>query len=477
MKRAEGQGRPRILVVAYNFPPIGAIGTMRTLRLVRHLHQAGWEVEVLTSDPRGYRAGTPVDEGLCARVPSEVKVVRAEAWRWIDGPSPPAPAQPFSDPASDQLRRREDQTSPWRRVRRILGAARALPDRDVSWLPPSVIAALRRCARPHVLYSSAPPWTGQLTALALARAWGCPWVADFRDPWARAPWREDRPAFVTRALARLERRVVARADAVVFAPPGVRAEFAQHYGERAAERFFAIPNGCDTSEFDGLVARPDADCFVLLHAGSLYGGRRDPGPLFRAIGRAIERGALDRGRFRLRMLGVDSPGTIAASVEQYRLQGVVELRARVPRRESLQQMVSAGALLLLHPGRDALPGKLHEYLAAQRPILALVDDPLLVRLAVESGVGITANPADEADIERALLECVAVARRGGAFSAPREFYDGAVHARSMEEVLLSVLGETRPGLAGYVPPGSSAQRADASGNAGAGPVAGVSRIR
>jgi hypothetical protein len=57
------------LVVAYDFPPHAAIGTMRTLRLVQRLAEDGWDVKVLTSDPRSYKAGTPVDEGLLARVP------------------------------------------------------------------------------------------------------------------------------------------------------------------------------------------------------------------------------------------------------------------------------------------------------------------------------------------------------------------------------------------------------------------------
>ena len=84
---APARRRPRVLVVTYNFPPHAAIGTMRTLRQVRHLAETGWEVEVLASDPRTFRPVTPVDEALLARVPSSVRVVRAGAWRWMDGPT------------------------------------------------------------------------------------------------------------------------------------------------------------------------------------------------------------------------------------------------------------------------------------------------------------------------------------------------------------------------------------------------------
>src|SRR4029078_1137106 len=64
-------------------------------------------------------------------------------------------------------------------------AALAIPDQESAWLLPAVSTGLRLFARwrPDVIYSTAPPWTGQLVARALALACRRPWVADFRDPW------------------------------------------------------------------------------------------------------------------------------------------------------------------------------------------------------------------------------------------------------------------------------------------------------
>lgn len=441
------------LVIAYGFPPNGSIGTMRTLRLVRHLASTGWRVTVLTAEPRDYRPTTPVDPALLERVPAGVKVVRARVIRWFSvleswlrglgrsgarpaaqGPSPAASAGADREPGSSTARQAPSLP---RRVARTIDALLSVPDQESGWLLPGVAVGLRLLLagpRVDVIYSSSPPWTGTVTALLVATLGRKPWVADFRDPWSRAPWREDRPPLVVRILAFLERRAVMRADAVTFAPPGVHREFAQFYGPDIAARFQAVPNGCDVSEFADLVATPDPDRFVLLHAGSLYGGRRDPNPLLRAIARALEKGALDRTRFRLRMLGVDAPGAVQALCADYGLSDVVEVLPRVPRRESLQQMVSASALLLIQPGEGALPGKLQEYFAAGRPVLGLVDDPLLVSMLNESGVGIPA-PANDAElIEAALSMCVSLAA-GGVQRPPRRLYDGAVQAEGMEALL------------------------------------------
>lgn len=462
MSGAAAKAHPRVLVVAYDFPPHAAIGTMRTLRLVRYLAGEGWDVEVLTGDPKTYRAVTPVDRALLERVPASVKVVRGPAWRWLDGPQrtrtstphqgEPAPALETKDATKDATSARQSATAaasasaaprpvgrgPIRRLRRVLDAARAIPDRESSWLPPAVIAGLRHCTRPDLVYSSAPPWSGQLVALALTRAWGCPWVADFRDPWSRAPWREDRPPFVSRAAAWLERRVVARADRIVFVTEGNRDDFAAHYGAEAARRFHVVANGCDVSEFEGLTPAPEAGRQVVLHAGSLYGGRRDPRPLFVALARAAGRQAIRPEQVCVRFLGVDGPAKVTALARECGVEHMVETAPRVGRRESLQQMVSAAVLLLIQPGHAvSVPGKLYEYFAAGRPVLAMTDSPELTSIVRASGVGVPAHPEDEAAVEAALLQCLDMARRGTA-PAPRAMYDGAAQVRATADILIDV---------------------------------------
>lgn len=439
---------PHVLVVAYNFPPHAAIGTMRTLRLVRYLAERGWSIEVLTSDPRTFRASTPVDDALLSRVPPQVRVVRAASWRWLDGRTTASPGGATGDTGprvGTPSGTAQDRRSSFARLRRTLGAARAIPDRENAWLAPSVLAGLRKCRRPDVLYSSAPPWTGQLTALALSHRWGCPWVADFRDPWARAPWREDRPPFAARAAARLERRVIGRANAVVFTTQGNRDEFAGYYGPAAAARFAIVPNGCDVTEFDGLTPAPDEGKFVLLHPGSLYGGKRDPAPLFSAIASAVARGALDRERFRVRFLGPDAPEHVAALGRAHGLDRMLEIPPRVGRRESLQQMISASALLIIQPGHGvSVPGKLYEYLAARRPVLAMTDDDEIVNLVQCSGTGVATDPRDAVQIETALLAVVRMAEQRAFTPAPRALYDGYVQAAAVTRVFERVMNGTLP---------------------------------
>lgn len=431
-----------VLVIAYDFPPHGAIGTQRTLRLVRHLAAEGWRITVLTGSPTTYLPSTPIDEGLLAQVPPEVTVLRAKAWRPL---TPTMAVRPASD--TPEARRAEappprQRVGPLRRAARLVDAAFGIPDKENGWILPGVLLAawqLRGVDRPDVVFSSAPPWSGQVLARAIRALMRLPWVADFRDPWARAPWRDDRARFVMRAAQHLEHWVVRGADRIIFVSDANCRDFRHYYGQQADRRFSVVPNGCDTDEFVAVTPRPRPSAFVLLHAGSLYGGR-NPLPLMRAIAKGIESGQLDGDVFRFRQVGPlgAATGDIVRERERLGLTSVMEIVPRVPRRESLVEIVSADALLILQPGTTlAVPGKLYEYFAAGRPVFAVTEEGETADLVRRSGVGVVCGPTDEANMLEGLVSVVRLARSRPAPPA-RETYDGRIQAAAVANLLREV---------------------------------------
>ena len=438
----------RTLVVAYDFPPHAAIGTQRTLRFVRHIEAEGWPVAVLTGDPSRYRKGTPVDEALLQRVPAGVNVVRTTVLRpfdaltgWLrpasaaksssNGPSAPARREPAPAPRASGLRS----------IKEWIDVLSTIPDAEVGWLLPTVMRGVRvaRQWRPEVIYSSAPPWTGHLVAGAIAAITKKPWVADFRDPWARAPWRSARAhPFANKAAARLERWAVERAAAILFTTDAVREEFAQRYGAAIAAKFSVVPNGCDASMFDGIPHETPAN-FVLLHAGSLYGGR-DPRPVFRALASAIASGRIDRDRFRLQLLGIvaGAAADLERGAKEAGVADVVELLPRTDHRGSLAAMRKASALLLLQQGTTmSVPAKLYEYMAAGKRIFAICDEGETASLVRASGAGAVAAATDPRALEDALVAFVN-AHDSAQPSIDRALFDGAVGAAKIRSIVEAV---------------------------------------
>ena len=449
MKRREF----RALLVACNFPPDASVGTMRTLRLARHLSASEWHASVVTVAPRGFRPGTVVDPALLDDVPTDVVVLRATPLRPFErlvAALKPIRGRTSQGPGGTPAFTVSPTTQPsrWRSLRRAFSAALEIPDREASWLIPAIWKGWRHAAESQidVVYSSGPPFSAHLAGAAIARLLRVPWVADFRDPWARAPWREDRFAFERKAWAVLEGFVVRRADAVVFVTETNRRDFAREHGSAAA-RFSVVPNGCDLRDFEGLRRRSATNDlrFVLLHAGSLYGAR-NPAPLIRALGSAIAKGLIDASTFRLRFIGrVGALGVDLRSLaRELGLEEVVEFAKHMPRRDSLQEMMDASALLIVQPITTvSIPAKLYEYMAAGRPVLALAEPGgETAELVTRAAAGVVAPADDESAIEEALVSVMALVRGGFTPVAPREF-DGNVRAMELRTVLADVVDEAR----------------------------------
>ena len=128
-----------------------------------------------------------------------------------------------------------------------------------------------------------------------------------------------------------------------------------------------IANGCDFDDFAGLEYRPSPR-FRITHTGSFF-GKRDPRPFLTALADSgLDAVARFVGDFR------PADREWAAGLG---LGDRLELVDYVTRRRSLELQRDSEALLLLIPeaggrGRGVLSGKVFEYLAAERPILAVV---------------------------------------------------------------------------------------------------------
>lgn len=283
--------------------------------------------------------------------------------------------------------------------------------------------------RADVIVSSAPPFTCHLVAAEIARRSGHPWVADFRDPWSRAPWGiEWRNKGWTGAVhRRLERFTIQRASRVVLNTPPMQQDFAAHYPAKIAAKFLTIPNGFDGDALDRGI-RPVArtaprDTLVLCHTGSLYQAR-DPRPLFRALASLRQAGTLPADAFRLQLVGgsggeFDAP----AEVQRLGLADVVEFVPPVSHGESLGYLRAADVLLVVQPDtRVQVPVKLYEYLWARKPILALASEGAVADLITEGRVGRVVAADDDVAIAGALRSFYeGRARLAHDFVAPEAF--------------------------------------------------------
>jgi glycosyltransferase involved in cell wall biosynthesis len=258
-------------------------------------------------------------------------------------------------------------------------------------------------------------------------------VADLRDSIALHPHRATEGMGARakqKARAAVGRLVARQADAVVAAADAIAVETR---GLSPRGRVVTIANGCDFDDFAGLEHRR-TDRFRLTHAGSFF-GKRDPRPFLQALAASGLEDVV------VRFVGDFRPGD-REFLEALGLGDRVELLDYVPRRRSLALQRDSDALLLLIPeaggrGRGVLSGKVFEYLAAERPVLAVVPpDGAAAQLIRDTGAGVVAAPEDVGGIRDALLALHGRWREGSLDGTPLspEWRDRLSRASRVEEL-------------------------------------------
>jgi glycosyltransferase involved in cell wall biosynthesis len=373
----------KVLLISLYFPPAGGGGVQRPLKLATHLPELGIETHVLApDDPRWlHRDDAPL--------PPDATVHRA---RYL-GPSGRKLAEDL-----------HGVTGPRRELvrARALGRRLLVPDENVTWNATAIPAAVRiaRQRRVDVVITTSPPASVHLVGAAVKKATGASWVADLRDSLVAHPHRraerrlvrakEKTAAWVARLVAQSADGIVAVSDAIAH-----EARALQPRGVVTT-----IANGSDFDDFDGLEYRP-GERFRITHTGSFF-GKRDPRPFLIAL---AESGLDVEARF----LG-DFRALDQAWADELGLGDRLRVLPYAPRREALELQRDSEALLLLIPeaggrGKGVLSGKVFEYLAAERPILAVVPpDGAAAELIRATGAGVVAAPDDVDGIRAALVE-------------------------------------------------------------------------
>jgi glycosyltransferase involved in cell wall biosynthesis len=385
----------KVLLVTLYFPPAGGGGVQRPLKLATHLPELGIETHVLApDDPKWVHR----DDELPPPTLAWVHRVR------FIGPAGRKPAEELHGTMG--LERYTKQAS-------LLGRRLLLPDENVTYNLTAIPAAIRivREEGIDVVITTSPPPSVHFIGAAVKRATGATWIADLRDSIVAHPHRDSSKLSVrvkeqgVQAVASL---VCRQADAIVAVSDAIGEEMR---ARSPRGRVVTIANGSDFEDFAGLEYHR-GERFRITHAGSFF-GKRDPRPFLTALARVDGVTARFVGDFR-------SADREWASAIMDR----IELIAYAPHRRALELQRDSEALLLLIPeadgrGRGVLSGKVFEYLAAERPILAVVPpDGAAADLIRETGAGVVVAPDDIDGIQRELVAMRDRWREGGLDGSP-----------------------------------------------------------
>ena len=288
---------------------------------------------------------------------------------------------------------------PFLRLREAL----TYPDSRRGWRSPAIRAGSTLIREENIsgIISDCPPIMGLLAARALKDKHRIPWLVYFSHLWSQNngyPYSGLRRWFDTR----LELKTLSQVDAMItHSEPLVVKLQALHPGKRVLANFEGYNPETVNDPPDELTDR-----FTITYTGGFAPRLREPAKLFAALQNLLSRGVIKRDRVEVRFYGPEE-AWVDSEIERYGLSGIVSQHGRVSMPTAVAKQRESQ--ILFNPKWDdpeepgIYSGKIFEYLAARRPILAagnyrdVVDD-----LLTETGAGVSTTSTTET--EQALAQ-------------------------------------------------------------------------
>jgi len=355
----------KVLIITYYWPPAGGPGVQRWLKFVKYLPEYGIEPVVFIPENANYPI---LDKDLVREVSQDLEVLKlpiTEPYKWANYFS----KKNTKSISSGIIRPEKKQ----RLTERFLLYVRGnffIPDARVGWVEPSItfLSEYLKNNTIETVITTGPPHSLHLIGSQLKKTFKMQWIADFRDPWTTIGYHK-KLKLTEKAASKhktLESKVLNEADRILTTSYTTKKEFEQ----LTPKPITVITNGYDTDKN----LKPSLDKkFSISHIGTILSDR-NPRILWKALKELVKENQQFRNDFQLKLVGNVS-SEILETIKEFGLEKYVHTTGYVTHSEALKLQRSSQMLLLLEIDSfetiGIIPGKLFEYMAAERPIIAL----------------------------------------------------------------------------------------------------------
>ncbi len=194
------------------------------------------------------------------------------------------------------------------------------------------------------------------------------WIADFPELWSRNC--DYSYGFLRKIIdRRLEIKTLSSANAFI-----VLSQYDKETQEKIhkGKEIYVIPHGFELDDINIPPTKLTAK-FTITYAGTLYAGKRDPSKFLKPLKELISEGFINPEKIEVRFYGPREEW-LNKEIEKYGLSEIVKQYGFFPREIILERERDSQVLLLLKwedlKEKGVYSGKIFEYLATRRPILA-----------------------------------------------------------------------------------------------------------
>lgn len=356
--REQAAMRPKLLFLAYPFPPLQAIGAVRTRNIARYLTRLGWDVTVVTPDPSVWRN---IED--CGRVSAELeregikRILTGHRWRCLV----PGGVKCW------------DQNLGWlvggvcRTIARGVGI-----EKHVGWIKAAEQGCFTLSQKDvDVILASGGPFSAFRLARSLSDRLGRPYVLDYRDSWTGHPLRlPTRPATVRDEAGLLE-----RCAAATIVSPSWAEDLGRRYGVGA--KVHVVTNGYDPGEMAAVTPYDFGHC-AFVYAGAIYPAKGSISSFLAALKCLKESFNQASENWYFHYYG-EQEDHVREQAIQFGLSDRIVLHGRVPRREALSAVKGANLALVISSiyeqgslnDNGIIPAKIFDAIGLGTPVLLI----------------------------------------------------------------------------------------------------------
>lgn len=391
--------RKKALIITYYWPPAGGPGVQRWLKFVKYLPDFNIEPIVYIPENPSYPL---LDESLISEVSEQLTIIKQPI------KEPYKLAGLFSKKSSTTISKgviaEEKKQGIIEKVLLYIRGNYFIPDARKSWIKPSVafLAEYIQKNQINTIITTGPPHSLHLIGSQLKERLGVKWVADFRDPWTTIGYHKQLK--LTDASKQkhkdLEKQVLTTADQIIVTSHTTKTEFEQ-ITKKPIE---VITNGYDKESVEDF--QMDSK-FSLAHIGSLL-SKRNPDILWKVLSELIAENDSFSKDLQLNFIGLVSD-SVLDSIKNYNLSDYINKVGYVSHKQAITYQKKSQILLLIEINSEdtkcIIPGKLFEYMAANRPIISI--GPIgsdVEKIIKETNTGNYFNYEASDSLKRIILE-------------------------------------------------------------------------
>lgn len=393
----------KVLIITYYWPPTGGAGVQRWLKFSKYFRQFNWEPIIYTPSNPDFPIN---DETLLKDVLPNLEILKTQinepydVYRKIMG-------KKKTDTVNQGFLSESKENKVLQKMMIWVRGNFFIPDARKFWIKPSVsyLSDYLKENKIDAIISTGPPHSMHLIALGLKQQFNIPWIADFRDPWTQIDFYNQLQLtkWADRTHKRLEKSVLKSANKVVT----VSGHWAEDLKLLCDRNIDVITNGFDADDFTTTEDTNLMPGFLFHHIGALNKDR-NPHTLWKVLGELCKENNAFKRDLKLKFTGK----TDAAVFESLKEHGIFENAEKtdyMAHSEVVKLLLKSPVLLL--PLNDTpnilgiVPGKLFEYLAAQRPIFAIGNvEGDTAKIIADAHAGTMVGFKDEENTKKRVLE-------------------------------------------------------------------------